>query len=100
MTFSACRKEVDFAKDEVAANTALAGQPTYCRIESIWQNPFASDQRFILILCDGDHEYSAVPDPLATVIMIEFPDHEKLSALITVMCLNAGGKYFFDDRKN
>ncbi len=64
--FSACRKEVDFAKDEVAANTALAGQPTYCRIESIWQNPFASDQRFILILYDEFENPTAITTPLVT----------------------------------
>ncbi|HYE53714.1 MAG TPA: RHS repeat domain-containing protein [Chitinophagaceae bacterium] len=52
--FSGCRKEtVDptFKPQEVAT-TPLPGMPTYCRIETLWENPFTPEQRFIHILYD------------------------------------------------
>jgi hypothetical protein len=49
-----CHKQVDapnspFQPQEVAG-TQLPGQSTYCRIESVWENPFTGADRFLLII--------------------------------------------------
>ncbi len=67
LTFlSGCRKELNIGKDEEIANTPLPGQPTYCRIESIWENPGASNQRYILVLYDVYENPTAITTPLPT----------------------------------
>ena len=56
ISFISCQKEFEepdspFVPHEVAG-TPLPGQSTYCRIESIWEHPFASDERFRLVQYD------------------------------------------------
>jgi hypothetical protein len=46
---TACQKEVSVPNQDEAAGTPLPGQTTYCRIESIWEDPHAPDQRFFLV---------------------------------------------------
>ena len=48
--FSSCQKNLDTEKqqDEVMG-TPLPGQSMYCRIESIWERPFAMDQKFRIV---------------------------------------------------
>jgi YD repeat-containing protein len=62
---SGCRKQVEtpFQPLEVAG-TPLPGQTTYCRIESLWENPGASNQRFILFLYDQYENPVAITTPL------------------------------------
>jgi len=51
--FSSCQKEMDVTKsgDEIMG-TPLPTTALYCRIESIWENPGAWDQKFWLIAYD------------------------------------------------
>jgi YD repeat-containing protein len=63
--FTACRKEMDVPNKDEVAGTPLPGQPTYCRIESIWENPHAADQRYFLVL------YNEYENP--TAVTIPFP---------------------------
>jgi YD repeat-containing protein len=65
MFLSGCSKQVEapFEPLEVAG-TPLPGQTTYCRIESIWENPGASNQRFILVLYDQFENPVAVTQPV------------------------------------
>ena len=63
LLLSACQKHLDFSKDIEVANTPLPGQPTYCRIESIWENPGSDDQRYILILYDQYENPTAITTP-------------------------------------
>lgn len=62
---SACRKQLDqpLNNDEIAG-TPNPIQPTYCRIESLWENPFAPNQRFILVLYDQFENPVAVTQPM------------------------------------
>src|SRR5690242_17326521 len=64
MFLSSCTKQIDkpFSPDEIAG-TPLPGQPTYCRIESLWENPGAPAQRFILMLYDQYENPVAVTTP-------------------------------------
>lgn len=67
MFLSGCRKQVDSPfKPQEVAGTPLPGQPTYCRIESIWENPGASNQRFILVLYDQYENPVAVTTPVVS----------------------------------
>lgn len=65
MFLSGCRKQVEqpFQPQEVAG-TPNPIMPTYCRIESIWENPGASNQRFILVLYDQYENPVAITTPL------------------------------------
>ncbi len=58
-----CRKELDSFKSEEISATPLPGQPTYCRIESIWENAGSDDQRFFLILYDQYENPTAITTP-------------------------------------
>jgi hypothetical protein len=58
-----CRKEINIGEDEEIPNTPLPGQPTYCRIESIWENPGAADQRYFLVLYDQFENPTAITTP-------------------------------------
>ena len=62
--FSSCQKELDVAKSDEVMGTPLPGQPTYCRIESLWERPGASDQRFILFLYDEFENPTAITTPV------------------------------------
>lgn len=66
MFFANCRKQVETPafKPEEIAGTPLPGQPTYCRIESLWENPGAANQRFILFLYDQYENPVAITTPL------------------------------------
>jgi len=61
---SGCRKELNPGRDEEIANTPLPGQPTYCRIESIWENPGGSNQAFYLVLYDEYENPTAITTPV------------------------------------
>lgn len=66
MSLFSCRKQLDkpaVNMDEVAG-TPLPGQTTYCRIESLWENPNAPGQRFILILYNEYENPTAITTPL------------------------------------
>ena len=63
LLFSSCKKELGSVKNEEIGNTPLPGQPTYCRIESIWENPGSDDQRYILILYDQYENPTAITTP-------------------------------------
>src|SRR3954466_3186577 len=62
--YSSCHKELGSVKNEEVGNTPLPGQPTYCRIESIWENPGSIDQRYLLILYDQYENPTAITTPL------------------------------------
>ncbi len=69
MILSSCQKQVDkpdspseSTTDEVAG-TPLPGQTTYCRIESLWLDPFTPGQRFHLILYDQYENPVAITQP-------------------------------------
>src|SRR5687767_3299159 len=62
--FSSCQKKLDLPADKEVIGTPLPGQTTYCRIESIWEKPFAPDQRFILILYIEFANPTAVTTPV------------------------------------
>ena len=64
--FSSCKKELDSVKNDEVGNTPLPGQPTYCRIESIWENPGSDDQRYMLILYDQYENPTAITTPFPT----------------------------------
>jgi YD repeat-containing protein len=65
--FYGCRKQVDKPfKPEEVAGTPLPIQPTYCRIESIWENPFAPNQRFIMVLYDQFENPVAITTPVVS----------------------------------
>ena len=66
LTLFICRKEIDqpaTAPGEIAG-TPLPGQTTYCRIESLWENPGMPNQRFILFLYDEYENPVAITTPL------------------------------------
>jgi len=58
-----CKKELASPSDEVLS-TPLPGQPTYCRIESIWEKPGSADQRYLLVLYDQYENPTAITTPL------------------------------------
>jgi YD repeat-containing protein len=62
-----CRKHVDtqFTPLEIGG-TPLPGQSTYCRIESLWENAGAPNQRFILFLYDEFENPVAITTPVPT----------------------------------
>ncbi|HKP31253.1 MAG TPA: hypothetical protein VJT83_00925 [Chitinophagaceae bacterium] len=62
--FASCQKKLDLPADSEVAGTPLPGQTTYCRIESIWENPNTPGQRFILILYDEYENPVAVTTPV------------------------------------
>ena len=65
MFLAGCRKQVDQPfKPEEIGGTPLPGQPIYCRIQSIWENPGASNQRFIMVLYDQYENPVAITTPL------------------------------------
>src|SRR5215831_13868434 len=53
------------AKNEIQL-TPLPGQQTYCRIESIWESPHSSDERFRLVLYDEYENPVAITTPMLT----------------------------------
>ncbi len=63
---SACQKQIDVAKQDEVPSTPLPGQPTYCRIESLWENPNSPNQRFFLVLYNQFENPTAVTVPLPT----------------------------------
>lgn len=67
MFLGGCRKQVEtpFQPIEVGG-TPPPVQPTYCRIESLWENPGASNQRFILVLYNQFENPVAITTPLPT----------------------------------
>ncbi|HEY0677488.1 MAG TPA: RHS repeat domain-containing protein [Chitinophagaceae bacterium] len=67
MILAGCQKQVDTPfKPEEIGGTPLPGQPTYCRIESIWENPGAPNQRFLLVLYDLFENPVAITTPVVT----------------------------------
>lgn len=68
--FTACSKHLDTPNSEPvieidpAPGTPLPGQTTYCRIESLWENPGEPDQRFILFLYDQYENPVAITTPV------------------------------------
>ncbi len=67
-----CQKQVDaphvpFQQEEVAG-TPLPGQSTYCRIETVWENPFTGADRFLLVLYDEYENPVAITTPLAVFL--------------------------------
>lgn len=65
LMITSCHKQVEepFQPTEVAG-TPLPISPTYCRIESLWENPGAGNQRFILVLYDQFENPVAITAPL------------------------------------
>src|SRR5687767_3446106 len=64
--FSSCQKKLDLPADRDVAGTPLPGQTTYCRMESIWENPNTAQQKFILILYDQYENPTALTTPVPT----------------------------------
>lgn len=64
LSLMGCRKELTPVTIDEVAGTPLPGQPTYCRIESIWEKPHAPDQRYILVLYDEYENPVAVTQPV------------------------------------
>ena len=61
-----CQKDLqDKRIDGELSGTPLPGQQTYCRIESIWENPDGPtrDQRYVLILYDEYENPTAITTP-------------------------------------
>jgi len=66
LILTACRKETLIPNDQEILSTPLPDQPTYCRIESIWEHPNESDQRFFLVQYNEYENPVFVNIPLAT----------------------------------
>jgi len=66
IVFTACEKEINTPQDEEIPGTPPPGLVTYCRIESLWENPHAPNQRFFLVLYDQYENPTAVTTPLPT----------------------------------
>ena len=64
LLFSSCQKEMGSPKDDEISNTPLPGLTTYCRVESIWENPGASNQRFLLVAYDQFENPAFITTPL------------------------------------
>jgi hypothetical protein len=64
LLFVACRKEVTPNGDNEIGNTPLPTTGIYCRIESIWLNPGASNQTFWLIAYDQYENPEFITTPL------------------------------------
>jgi hypothetical protein len=61
---SSCQKEVDVSKNDELMGTPLPTTGLYCRIESIWENPGAMDERFWLIGYDDFENPTFITTPL------------------------------------
>ena len=63
--FSSCQKNLENKSgvDEISG-TPLPGQPTYCRIESIRENPNRFDERYRLVLYDEYENPVAITTPV------------------------------------
>ena len=70
--FAGCHKQVETpeapdaavtASDEVIG-TALLNNSQYCRLESVWRDPFGPQQRFILVLYDEYDNPTAITTPI------------------------------------
>ena len=64
LLFSSCRKEMGTPNGGEVLNTPLPGQTMYCRIESIWENPWTPDQRFLLVAYDQYENPAYITTPL------------------------------------
>jgi YD repeat-containing protein len=63
--FCSCQKDVQNKNaDTELRGTPLPGQQTYCRIESIWENPGLRDERYVLFLYDEYENPTAITTPL------------------------------------
>ena len=61
---SSCQKTLQYKNNEdEVRGTPLPGQENYCRIESIWENPGAYNQRFLLVLYDEYENPIAITTP-------------------------------------
>jgi len=64
LVVAGCQKERATSLQEGELRSApLPGQPTYCRIESIWKNRFAIEEAFHLILYDEFENPIAITTP-------------------------------------
>ena len=63
---SSCQKELNNVKKDGIASAPLPGQTTNCRIESIWVNPFMSDNRYHMIGYDEYENPTYISTPFAT----------------------------------
>jgi|SRR4030095_2814679 len=61
---AACRKEINTPKEEEIPTTPPPGLTTYCRIESLWENPHSPGQRFFLVLYNDFENPTVVTAPL------------------------------------
>jgi hypothetical protein len=65
--FCSCQKDLKNENaDTGLRGTPLPGQQTYCRIESIWENPNEIDQRYILFLYDEYENPTVITTPHIT----------------------------------
>src|SRR5690348_8056819 len=62
--FSSCQKDINLSQKAEAKTTALSTQNNYCRIESIWENPGATNERFRLVLYDEYENPIAITTPV------------------------------------
>ncbi len=60
---SGCQKHLELSKNKELSSTPLPGQTINCRIESIWENPGAYNQRFLLMLYDEYENPIAITTP-------------------------------------
>ncbi len=66
MIFSSCKKQLDAPnQSDELMGTPLPSPTTYCRIESIWENPGTTEQQFFLISYDEfeNPKFMSAPRP-------------------------------------
>ncbi len=63
LILSGCKKEIDAIKQIEEVGSLTPTGATYCRIESIWQDPFTRDQKFLTVLWDEYENPVAITHP-------------------------------------
>ena len=64
LALSSCQKDLNSAEKEKTKSTALPTENTFCRVESIWENPGMNNQRIRLVLYDEFENPVAITTPI------------------------------------
>ena len=59
-----CQKDLAIKQEQEIKSTALVNENNYCRIESVWENPGLSNERYRLILYDEYENPVAITTPV------------------------------------
>src|SRR5215210_266641 len=63
---SSCQKYFNLKEKDETKSTVLPTENSYCRVESIWENPGMNNQRIRLVLYDEYENPVAITTPLVT----------------------------------